>query len=249
MTESISQNYSSKISNEVKHFSTLSKRWWDLKGPFAPLHEMNPIRIKFIHNAVCPLNKTLTPLQDKTVLDIGCGGGILSEPIARMGAHLTAIDAAQESIRAAQEHMHIQNLNINYRHITAEELLQEQGPNLFDVICALELIEHVAEPDTFLNTLSQLIKPKGAIIISTINRTLWSFLVAILGAEYITRKIPIGTHTWSQFLRPHEIVNMSRKHGLVISDIKGMVYNALTKTWTLSDRKTHINFIMCLTKA
>ena len=238
------QGSSSAVATEIRRFAALSETWWDPNGPFAPLHAMNPVRLGYIRDHLAPDDTSITPLSGKAVLDVGCGGGLLSEPLARMGASITGVDAAAEGIEVARAHALSQGLDVNYICTTAEAFLSEHGPEKFDVICALEIIEHVADSRAFVHTLSKLLKPGGQLFISTINRTSLSFVFAIVGAEYITRKIPRGTHDWRKFLAPHQVGQYCRVAGLTVRDVTGMFHNPILRTWTLSTNRMRINYIM-----
>lgn len=206
--------------NEVEKFNSIASEWWDPHGPFKPLHQLNPCRLDFV--------KKYTKLSNKKVLDVGCGGGILSESLARNGAHVTGIDMAEDALQVAKQHASQSQLNIDYQHITAEEFA-EQHAGQFDVITCMELLEHVPNPESLIKACARLAKPEGQLFFSTLNRTPKAFLLAIAGAEYVLRLLPRGTHTYSQFLRPSELENLGRQAQLSLAHLSGMKYNPLTE--------------------
>ena len=236
---------------EIAHFSSMAATWWDPKGPFKPLHQLNPTRIEFVRDQVChhfgrdPL--VSEPLKGLKILDIGCGGGLLSEPMARMGAIVTGADAAEKNIKTASVHAKQVGLDINYLHISAEELA-EQGEK-FDVILNMEVIEHVADIPSFLNACHQLLKPGGCMTLSTLNRTLKSWAMAIAGAEYILRWLPIGTHDWNKFLKPSELCTLTQQSGFDTEVINGMVFNPLTSIWSLDPHDFSVNYLALAVKS
>jgi len=238
---------------EIAHFSRIADEWWSETGKFAPLHRMNPLRIEYIRDKILkhfqpPTPKPQTPLTGISLLDIGCGGGLISEPMARLGASVTAIDAGEKNINVAKLHAQKSWLDIDYRCESAEELSANNPQPLFDVILALEIIEHVADLELFIKAATALLKPNGLIILSTLNRTPKSYALAIIGAEYILRWLPIGTHTWKKFLRPSELVNLLENNNLDIREIMGMIFNPITKKWKLDARDLAVNYIVVATK-
>lgn len=242
---------SSAVEEEISRFASQASEWWDPKGAFAPLHAMNPVRIGYIRDHIAPGDTSVTPLKGVRILDVGCGGGLLSEPLARLGAEMTSIDAAAAGIEAAKAHAATQGLSINYQCTTAEALLadmQQTDAPLFDAVCALEIIEHVADPASFMQTISQLVRPGGQVLLSTLNKTPLSFAVAIVGAEYITRQIPRGTHDWRKFLSPSDLAGHCRAAGLQVNDVMGMLMNPLNNSWSLSRKRIRINYIMATSK-
>jgi len=241
---------SSIDAREVANFEALADAWWDPQGEFRPLHRINPIRLAFIrdhlgaHFGCDPLQPK--PLKDLSILDIGCGGGLLCEPLARLGADVTGIDVVERNIKIARQHKEQMNLTINYRLSTAEAMVEEG--RRFDAVLNLEVVEHVANPDTFLGNCATLTKDNGAMVVATLNRTIKAYLIAIVGAEYVMRWLPRGTHTWQKFLRPSEVANFLRPHGFVIQDLSGMIYNPIQDTWLLS-RSLEVNYLAFAIKA
>lgn len=210
--------------SEIAKFDALASRWWDVNGEMKPLHEINPLRMQFIEQNIDVLNLK--------VLDIGCGGGILSESLARRGAQVTAIDMAEASIHVAKLHQQASNLSIDYQ-MTSAEAFAAQHPHTFDVITCLELLEHVPDPASVIQACSTLLKPNGKIFFSTLNRNPKSYLFAIVGAEYILKMLPKGTHDYKKFIRPSELDAWMRQAGLSISKMTGLHYNPLTKVYSL----------------
>ncbi len=238
-------------SQEVKKFSSLSNDWWDESGKFKPLHLMNPIRISYIKAKVSDqfnITDTKLPLKKLKILDIGCGGGLLAEPISKLGAQVTGLDASKENIKAAEEHAKKSNLNITYLATTVEEYANKKNIRKFDVILCMEIIEHVQNIELFIAKSLSLLKPDGLIFFSTINRTIKSYLLAIVGAEFLLRLLPIGTHEWKKFVKPSEIHQVLIKNKSKIIDIKGMRYNPLLNhSWSLSSNDLDVNYILCAT--
>lgn len=236
---------------EIKKFSRLAARWWDPEGEMAPLHRMNPVRLSFLRRqAVRHFDldeRSLSPLAGLRVLDIGCGAGLLCEPLARLGAEVTGVDAAAESLNVARAHAAAGGLTIDYRHTTAEALA-EAGER-YDLVTALEVVEHVADLPAFLGACCTLVRPGGALALSTINRTGRAFAFAIIGAEYLLRKLPRGTHDWRKFLKPSELAAGLRPHGLEVVELAGMVYEPLSQDWRLSRRDLAINYLLWAEKA
>lgn len=234
---------------DVARFSALAAEWWDPDGPFRPLHRINPCRLQFIRTqaeAHFGLDqKSLLPLVGLRVADIGCGGGLLSEPLARLGAKVTGVDASAEGIAAARLHAHEVGLDIDYRHGTAEELAA--GGESFDMVVAMEIIEHVPEPQSFITATAALIAPGGLFLGATLNRTVKSLALAKIAAEYILRWVPAGTHDWRHFLKPSEFARLLRHAGLSVTCLKGMSYDVLHDRWTLSD-ELDINYMIAASK-
>lgn len=236
---------SSVDASEIEKFAQQAEQWWDPEGNFRPLHRLNPARLAFIRDQLSAhygFSGGVKPLKGLKLLDVGCGGGLLAEPLARMGAEVTAIDAAEESVAAAKLHAEAMGLAIDYRAMTAEALLEEGAS--FDAVLSLEVVEHVADVPGFLETLCGLVKPGGALILSTLNRTPKSFALAIVGAEYLLRWVPRGTHDWRRFLKPSELARSLRPQGFETSALSGLVYNPLTDTWRTDDRDLDVNYLM-----
>ncbi|MBK8908407.1 MAG: bifunctional 2-polyprenyl-6-hydroxyphenol methylase/3-demethylubiquinol 3-O-methyltransferase UbiG [Rhodospirillales bacterium] len=225
------------VPDELRRFAAIADAWWDPDGDFRPLHRLNPVRIAYVrdhlvrHFSRDPLS--VRPLAGLEVLDIGCGGGIIAEPIRRLGARVTAIDAEQHSIRIAAAHAKLSDLDIDYRHAAPEDLVREGRQ--FDAVLALEVVEHVADLDAFVAATAGLMRPGGALVAATLNRTLKSLALGKVGAEYILRWLPRGTHDWRKFVRPAELSAALRRHGLAVRDLAGMTYNPLIDRWSLSD--------------
>lgn len=215
------------LPEEVEKFSKIADEWWDIKGKFRPLHLFNPTRISYIREAV---EAHFSQMQGIKLLDIGCGGGLLSEPMARLGAEVTGVDASEKNIKTALAHSLEQGLQINYQAGTAEDLSQE-NPEYYDVILAMEVLEHVADVKLFLESCTKMLKPNGLLFAATLNRTLKSYGLAIVGAEYILRWLPVGTHDWNKFLKPKEISDILENHSLIHKDWTGVNFNPLTQTW------------------
>ncbi len=244
------QDHTSVDPLEIEKFSAIAAEWWDPSGKFKPLHQLNPTRLGYIrdhaarHFGKDPLSDQ--PLSGVTILDIGCGGGLLSEPLCRLGADVTAIDAAEKNIKTARTHAAESGLEINYRHTSAEDLAAEKQS--FDVVLNMEVIEHVADVTSFSKAACALVKEGGAMVASTLNRTPKSYLMAILGAEYVLRWLPRGTHDWQKFLRPSELAGLLRAQGLDIEDMSGVVYNPVNGRWRLSRRDLDVNYMLFATK-
>lgn len=209
---------------EIKKFEALAARWWDPTSEFKPLHEINPLRMGFLTG--------ITSLAGKRVLDIGCGGGILAEAMARQGADVVAIDMAEASLSVARLHQLESKLDIDYRRIPAEELA-EQEPASFDIVTCLEMLEHVPDSTAIVSACQTLVKPGGEVLFSTINRNPKSYLFAIIGAEYILKLLPRGTHEYAKFIRPSELAGWAREAGLTLKEQRGMTYNLLSKRYSL----------------
>ena len=235
---------------EVERFARLAERWWDRHGAFRALHALNPVRIAYVRDALVrerrageaePEPPGLRPLAGLRVLDVGCGGGLMAEPLCRLGAEVIAIDAAEANIRAARLHAEEQGLAIDYRHATAEALA-EAGER-FDAVLALEIVEHVADLDAFAAACAALVEPGGTFVVATLNRTLAAYALGIVAAERILGWLPPGTHDWQRFVRPAEMVRLLRRHGLGVADMTGMVYNPLADGWTTSPNLS-VNYIV-----
>lgn len=235
---------------DVARFSAIAAEWWDPKGKFAPLHVFNPCRLAFIRDqALARFDRDGTqrqPFEGLSLLDIGCGGGLLSEPMARLGFSVTAIDASEKNIKTAATHAAEQGLAIGYRPATAEQLLAE-GAGPFDVVLTMEVIEHVADPGEFLRTCAKLLKPGGLMIVATLNRTLKALALAKIGAEYVLRWVPPGTHDWKQFLKPEELRAFLAGEPVEMQGPFGVAYNPLTGRWSRS-ADVDINYMMTVTR-
>ena len=227
---------------EIEKFSRMAEEWWDVEGKFKPLHKFNPIRIKYIKESVIEnfklQNNEKLPLNGINLLDIGCGGGLLSEPMCRLGATVTGIDASAKNIEIAKIHAKKNNLNINYICTSPEKIQKEK----FDVILNMEIVEHVENVDLFLNSSSNLLKKDGLMFVATINKTLKSYLFAIIGAEYILRWLPIGTHEWEKFIKPDDLKNILSKFDMTMIKTDGVKFNPILDKWNLS-KDTSINYI------
>lgn len=235
---------------EVAKFEAMAAEWWDTNGKFKPLHMLNPCRLDYITSQIAAefgrdLATTL-PFKGLRILDIGCGGGLLAEPMARLGGVVVGADAAPGNIPVAQIHAQQSGLDIDYRHITAEALAQ--AGEQFDVVLNMEVVEHVADTQGFLTACQQLLKPGGIMLCSTINRNPKSFMMAIVGAEVIMRWLPRGTHDWNKFITPDELFELIRGAGLEPVDRKGFVFNPLGWSWSLSDRDLSVNYVTASVK-
>ncbi len=230
--------------DEVARFAAIAAEWWDPTGKFKPIHKFNPVRLGFIRDTAASHfglpAASMTPFEGMTLLDIGCGGGLLAEPMARLGATVTAIDAAADNIGTARAHALQSGLEIDYRCQTAEAL-QAEGAQ-FDIVLNMEVVEHVADRDGFLATSASLLKPGGLMIVATLNRTPKSFALAIVGAEYVLRWLPRGTHNWRKFVRPSELARGLREGGAHVSSFAGVTYNPLTDTWRVT-RDLDVNYM------
>lgn len=225
--------------SELAKFSDLAHRWWDLDGEFRPLHQINPLRLEWI--------TSLCPLKDRKVLDVGCGGGILTDAMARAGAQAMGIDLASKALRVAQLHaLEAQTPSVQYREVSVEALAEEQ-PATFDVVTCMEMLEHVPDPSSVVRACSALVKPGGWVFFSTLNRNPKSFLFAIVGAEYVLNLLPRGTHEYVKMIRPSELASYCRFAGLDLQNTCGMAYNPLTKRYWLS-ADTSVNYLVATQK-
>jgi 2-polyprenyl-6-hydroxyphenyl methylase/3-demethylubiquinone-9 3-methyltransferase len=219
---------------EIDKFSELAHRWWDPASEFKPLHDLNPLRLGWIDG--------IAHLSDKTVLDVGCGGGILSESMARRGARVKGIDLSRKALQVADLHSLESGITVDYEEI-AVEALAARDPAAFDVVTCMEMLEHVPEPASVVNACAQLVRPGGYVFFSTLNRTPKAYLLAVLGAEYILRMLPRGTHDYEKFIPPAQLAHAIRHAGLEIVEIRGMTYNPLTQIYKLS-RDTDVNYMV-----
>ncbi len=231
--------------SEVRKFNSLAEEWWNPKGKFKPLHQMNPTRLDYINSQIMlefdrDLAETL-PFKGLSILDIGCGGGLLTEPMARLGANVHGIDVAEKNVLVAKEHARNLGLDIKYEKTSSEELAETDVK--FDVVLCLEVIEHVHDPQEFLFSCRKLLTDEGMFICSTLNRNAKSFMMAIVGAEYFLRMLPVGTHDWGKFVKPEELKTMLGTAGLDMVDLKGFVYNPFFSEWSISDRDFDVNYI------
>lgn len=236
---------------EVARFERMAKEWWDATGKFRPLHQIGPARLEFIRDSLkahfgLDQNPRLKPLTGLTVLDIGCGGGLISEPLARMGATVTGIDPGALNIAVAKDHCANQDLAINYRVATVEDLVQTDVK--FDAVVCLEVVEHVPDVGAFVAGCASLIKPGGAMVLSTLNRTIKSYALAIVGAEYVLQWLPKGTHQWERFVTPDELARALSAAGLEPGAATGLVYSVLTGRWSLDAADTDVNYLMSAAK-
>ena len=236
--------------SEIAKFEAMAAEWWNPNGKFKPLHMLNPCRLDYITTQIAAeFDRDLTgpkPFDGLRILDIGCGGGLLSEPMARLGATVVGADAAERNIPVAQLHAEQSGLKIDYRHTTAEDLAA--AGEQFDVVLNMEVVEHVADPLGYLTACRALLKPGGLHICSTLNRNPKSFMMAIIGAEHVMRWLPKGTHEWSKFITPDELFDLLRNAGLEPVDRQGFVFNPLTWAWKLSDRDLSVNYVTASVK-
>lgn len=225
--------------SEIAKFEALASRWWDMESEFKPLHDINPLRTNYI-DSQCTL-------AGKSVLDVGCGGGILSEGMAQRGAIVTGIDMGEANLNTARLHALESGVNVKYQCLPVEELAAQQ-PASFDVVTCLEMLEHVPDPESIIRACYQLVKPGGQVFFSTINRSPKSYAFAIIGAEYVLRLVPTGTHDYHKFIKPSELTRWCRNAGLQVTDMTGMVYNPLTKIYSLKDNDVSVNYLMTTVK-
>ena len=235
---------------DVARFSAQAAGWWDARGPFAPLHRFNPARLAFVRDRAAERfgrdSRTREAFAGLTLLDIGCGGGLIAEPMRRLGFEVTAIDASAENIGTARAHAEQMGLDIAYRAATVEQL-EAGGAGPFDLVLTLEVIEHVADPEAFVRACARLVKPGGMLIVATLNRTLKSLALGKFAAEYVLRWVPAGTHDWRQFLKPDEIRLMLSEEPLAVSGPYGLAYNPLADRWSEGD-DADINYMMIATR-
>ena len=229
---------------EVNKFSKIADEWWDTEGKFKPLHRFNPIRIEYIKSNLqlhFKINNKLKPLNNLEILDIGCGGGLLSEPIARLGAKVVGIDASEKNVKIAKSHLKKSKLNIDYICSSPEDFKTKKK---FDVILNMEIVEHVDDLDLFIKRSSSFLKKNGVMFVATINRTLKSYIFAIVGAEYILKWLPIGTHEWEKFVTPDTLIKSASKNSLKLKKINGVSFNPIKNKWGMS-KDNSVNYI-CL---
>ena len=230
---------------EIQKFSDLADEWWDVNGKFKPLHMFNPIRIEYITEKIKQefnlINRNNDFLKDLKILDIGCGGGLISEPLARLGGEVTGIDASEKNIKVAKLHSKKNNLNINYLNKSPEQLNNSEK---FDIVLNLEVVEHVENVDLYIKSCSNLLKKNGIMFTATLNRTIVSYIKAIVGAEYILRWLPIGTHDWNKFIKPEELEKKLSSANFSTIDVKGLEFNPLFSKWKKSDNLS-VNYIIC----
>ncbi|WP_375640006.1 MULTISPECIES: bifunctional 2-polyprenyl-6-hydroxyphenol methylase/3-demethylubiquinol 3-O-methyltransferase UbiG [unclassified Bartonella] len=231
--------------SEIDHFSRIATEWWNPQGKFRPLHQFNPTRLAYIREKIClEFNRdpsSLTPFHNLKILDIGCGGGLLSEPMARLGAMVVGVDASQTNIEVAKIHAAQNDLSIDYRTTTAEALANEGEK--FDIILNMEVVEHVADVNLFIAATAKMLKPQGLMFVSTLNRTWKAWGLAIVGAEYILRWLPKGTHDYKKFLKPLELKNFLSKNALTVIDEIGITYNPLNDSWNRS-KDMGVNYLL-----
>lgn len=234
---------------EIAHFAKDSGDWWDETGPFRPLHRLNPVRLRYIRDRILAhtgriADGGMKPLKGLTILDIGCGGGLICEPLARLGATVTGIDADETAIKVAKAHAKQNGLSIDYAATSADRLRGET----FDVVLALEIVEHVADIDAFTQDCAALCKPGGLMVASTLNRTAKSFLLGILAAEYILRWVPRGTHNWRKFVKPSQLGRSLRAANMTVKNVTGLIYSPMKDEFTLSDTDIDVNYLMSAEK-
>jgi len=234
---------------EVERFSALSQEWWNPRGKMGQLHKFNPVRLGYVKEVACRQfardGKRLDALAGLRILDIGCGGGILSEPLARLGAAVVGADPAEANIAAARLHAAEAGVSVDYRATTAEALAD--AGERFDIVLAMEVVEHVADVSLFIKRCAEMVKPDGLMVAATINRTLKSFALAIVGAEYVLRWLPVGTHRWDKFVTPNELEAALERHGLSLTDETGVIYNVFADRWQLSS-DMDVNYMMVAKK-
>ena len=227
---------------EIEKFSSIAEEWWDPTGKFKPLHKFNPIRISYIKNNIIrslKLNNNEKPLKKVKILDIGCGGGLLTEPMKKLGADVVGIDASERNIKIAKLHSKKNNLNIKYLCVSPENFITKEK---FDVILNMEIVEHVEDIDFFLKSCSKLLKKNGLMFVATINKTLKSYVFAIVGAEYVLRWLPIGTHEWEKFVKPEDLKKILMKYDLSLNKLEGMNFDIIKDEWNIS-KDLSINYI------
>ena len=234
---------------DVARFSAQAELWWDARGPFAPLHKFNPARLAFVRDRVAErFGRNIRQREafaGLSLLDVGCGGGLIAEPMRRLGFEITAVDASSENIGTARAHAEMTGLDISYRAATVEQL-EAEGAGPFDVVLTMEVIEHVADPEAFVRSCSRLLKPGGIMIVATLNRTLKGLLLGKVAAEYVLRWVPAGTHDWRQFLKPDEIRDMLSAEPVTVTGPYGLEYDLMNDRW--SEGEADINYMMIATR-
>ena len=223
---------------ELQKFSDLAHRWWDPESEFKPLHQINPLRLDWIYGAA--------QIAGKKVVDIGCGGGILAESMAARGAQVTGVDLSEKALGVARLHLYESGQTVDYRHISAEDIARE-CPGSFDVVTCMEMLEHVPDPASTIRACAALVKPGGHVFFSTLNRNLKSYLMAVVGAEYVLKMLPMGTHEYAKFIKPSELARYVREAGLDVEELIGMSYNPISKVYSLG-RDTDVNYLMRTTR-
>ncbi len=232
---------------EIEKFNRLAEQWWDPNGKFKPLHKFNPIRIEYIKEKIIKefhIKSKDKPFSNLEILDIGCGGGLLTEPMARLGGKLTGIDASKKNIKIAKIHANRSKLKINYFPVSPEKF---KSINKYDVILNMEIVEHVDDLNFFIKSSTKLLKKNGIMFIATINKTLKSYLFAIVGAEYILNWLPVGTHDWLKFVKPEKLKDICRNNSLELSEVRGLNYNIILDQWNINDN-TNVNYITMFKK-
>jgi 2-polyprenyl-6-hydroxyphenyl methylase/3-demethylubiquinone-9 3-methyltransferase len=231
---------------EIAQFSAHAADWWNPDGKFRPLHRLNPVRVEYMRDRACAHfgrnSASRQSLKGLSVLDVGCGGGLLAEPMARLGAHVTGIDASGETIDIARQHAKASHLSIDYAVASVEDLVRQK--KTYDMITALEVAEHVADMESFFNGLAKLLKPDGLLVMSTLNRTPKSFLLGIVAAEYVLGWVPRGTHQWQKFIRPSELVQRLEDKAMQTTDITGLVFNPLRNAFELNKNDLAVNYML-----
>ncbi|MBQ0756553.1 MAG: bifunctional 2-polyprenyl-6-hydroxyphenol methylase/3-demethylubiquinol 3-O-methyltransferase UbiG [Amphritea sp.] len=239
MTDSQNNTGANIDPQEIAKFEELASRWWDRESEFKPLHDINPLRVDFIDQ--------LASLNGKKILDVGCGGGILSEAMAHRGAEVTGIDMGEAPLKVAKLHGLESGVSVSYRQITVEELAMEQ-PGSYDIVTCMEMMEHVPDPSSIVDACSRLVKPGGHVFFSTLNRNPKSYMMAIVGAEYLLKLVPKGTHDFKKFIRPSELASWIRQSGLQSKKITGLTYNPLSKSYKLNDQDVDVNYMVATRK-
>lgn len=236
--------------DEIARFSAMSEKWWDPNGVMKPLHKFNPVRLQILRDNICAHlgrdPETIEPLKGIEIIDIGCGAGLLSEPLARMGAKMTSIDASESNIEVAKIHAAQSGLEIDYRCATPE-MLADEGKQ-FDIVLNMEVIEHVDDPQFFMQACASVLKPAGLMFVATLNRTIKSLALAKIGAEYVLRWLPAGTHDWRKFVKPSEMSGYLRGAGLDLQDITGVAYNPFNDTWSPAPHDLDVNYMVIARK-